>query len=62
MLLRRGADALKEDPGGCVPAFLARKNRELECRQIISQHLKGRTAKICQDAISVGAVVSCVLM
>ena len=58
MLLRRGADALKEDSGGCVPAFLARKNHEMECRQIISQHLKERTAKICQDTISVGSEVS----
>ena len=53
MLLRRGADALKEDGERCIPSFLARKNQELECRQIMSQHLTERTERICRDTVAV---------
>ncbi len=56
MLLRRGADALKEDKSGCVPSFLARKQRAFECRQMISQHLKERTERLCQDTINVSPI------
>lgn len=52
MLLRRGADALKEDGERCIPSFLARKNQELECRQIMSQHLTERTERICRDTVA----------
>ena len=53
MLLRRGADANREDKNSCVPAFMARKNRYLECRQIINQYLRERNERLAQEAANV---------
>ena len=55
MLVRRGADAAREDKNKCEPSFLARRVRAFECRQIISQHLLERTERLAREANNVGA-------
>ena len=53
MLVRRGADAAREDKNKCEPSFIARRVRAFECRQIISQHLLERTERLSREANNV---------
>ena len=55
MLVRRGADVECEDKNRCVPAFLAKRKRAPECRQIITQHIRERTELLGRQAADVSA-------
>lgn len=53
MLLRRGANSSSEDKAGCLPSFVARRNRFHECQQIVIQFQRERISRLAQEATSV---------
>ena len=57
MLVRRGADAAREDKSSCQPVFLAEKVRAFECQQIIKQHLLERTERLATEANNVSTLL-----
>ena len=62
MLVRRGADAARENKNKCDPCFLALKVQAFECQQIIKQYLAERTERLAREANNVRTIDNRVIL